>query len=397
MAVVNLRQAGAAAGTDASALVAVGQGLVAVRDETFLVAPGVMPGLNALLLGYVLSGRDSCPVPSPRWASSEPYRSSSSRRLDRRPERNRRPSCPALRSSRSSSGSCHSAVADLQGLPAHGGGCACADKSADVELGDGLPVPDRGVPRRRVRVTATGSGGNSPAAAGHAYGLGASPCPRPVERRAGRPEAIRSRRPIRDAAREDGWSSVGPASVAIIRVLRGRREPHHAHGDERLGRGRASMVAQLAGTTGCAGRAEGRSTCGPRSGRGGRGAGSALGALVCAERPLRQLGGSALWSDGRCCARATWQRTPQVAVQVGPPGLPRGAGEPADCPSPIAPSRRRRWRCGPRSTRWAGYVPIIRSLVEPREARRAEVAVERQRSRRRSRRMTAKLVASTNE
>ena len=54
MAVVNLRQAGAAAGTDASALVAVGQGLVAVRDQTFLVGPGVMPGLNALLLGYVL-------------------------------------------------------------------------------------------------------------------------------------------------------------------------------------------------------------------------------------------------------------------------------------------------------------------------------------------------------
>ena len=54
MAVVSLRQAGAAAGTDASALVAVGQGLVAVRDQTFLLGPGVMPGLNALLLGYVL-------------------------------------------------------------------------------------------------------------------------------------------------------------------------------------------------------------------------------------------------------------------------------------------------------------------------------------------------------
>ncbi len=31
-----------------------GQGLVAVRDVTFLVGPGVMPGFNALLLGYVL-------------------------------------------------------------------------------------------------------------------------------------------------------------------------------------------------------------------------------------------------------------------------------------------------------------------------------------------------------
>jgi hypothetical protein len=54
MAVVTLRQAGAAVGTDVSALVAVGQGLVAVRDATFLVGPGIVPGLNAVLLGYVL-------------------------------------------------------------------------------------------------------------------------------------------------------------------------------------------------------------------------------------------------------------------------------------------------------------------------------------------------------
>jgi len=54
IAVVNLRRAGATTGTDATALIAVGQGLVAVRDVTFLIGPGVMPGLNALLLGYVL-------------------------------------------------------------------------------------------------------------------------------------------------------------------------------------------------------------------------------------------------------------------------------------------------------------------------------------------------------
>jgi hypothetical protein len=53
-AVVWMRQAGAAAGTDSSAMVAVGQGLVAARDATFLIGPGVVPGLNALLLGYVL-------------------------------------------------------------------------------------------------------------------------------------------------------------------------------------------------------------------------------------------------------------------------------------------------------------------------------------------------------
>jgi len=54
MAVVAIRQAGGAPGTDSAALVAVGQGLVAVRDQTFLLGPGVVPGLNALLLGYVL-------------------------------------------------------------------------------------------------------------------------------------------------------------------------------------------------------------------------------------------------------------------------------------------------------------------------------------------------------
>jgi hypothetical protein len=54
LAVVAMRQDGGAPGTDNAALVAVGQGLVAVRDQTFLIGPGVMPGLNALLLGYVL-------------------------------------------------------------------------------------------------------------------------------------------------------------------------------------------------------------------------------------------------------------------------------------------------------------------------------------------------------
>jgi hypothetical protein len=54
MAVVWMRQAGAAAGTDPSAMVAVGQGLVTARDATFLIGPGVVPGLNALLLGYAL-------------------------------------------------------------------------------------------------------------------------------------------------------------------------------------------------------------------------------------------------------------------------------------------------------------------------------------------------------
>ena len=54
LAVVGIRQDGGDAGTDSAALIAVGQGLVAVRDATFLLGPGVVPGLNALLLGWVL-------------------------------------------------------------------------------------------------------------------------------------------------------------------------------------------------------------------------------------------------------------------------------------------------------------------------------------------------------
>ena len=52
LAVVTLRQ-GEAAGADA-ALVVVGQALVAVRDWTFLLGPGLMPAFNALLLGTLM-------------------------------------------------------------------------------------------------------------------------------------------------------------------------------------------------------------------------------------------------------------------------------------------------------------------------------------------------------
>ncbi len=42
------------AGADAGALRTVGQALVAIHDWTFLLGPGVMPALNALLIGYVM-------------------------------------------------------------------------------------------------------------------------------------------------------------------------------------------------------------------------------------------------------------------------------------------------------------------------------------------------------
>ena len=53
LGVVTLRQDGAT-GTDAASLVAVGRGLVAVRDWTFLLGPSLMPAFNAILLGYLL-------------------------------------------------------------------------------------------------------------------------------------------------------------------------------------------------------------------------------------------------------------------------------------------------------------------------------------------------------
>ncbi len=53
LAVVTLRQDGAA-GADAATLVTEGQALVAVRDWTFLLGPGLIPGINALLLGSLM-------------------------------------------------------------------------------------------------------------------------------------------------------------------------------------------------------------------------------------------------------------------------------------------------------------------------------------------------------
>jgi hypothetical protein len=55
LSVVTLRQDLAeAAGADAGSLAAVGKSLVAVRDWTFLLGPGLIPAANALLLGYLM-------------------------------------------------------------------------------------------------------------------------------------------------------------------------------------------------------------------------------------------------------------------------------------------------------------------------------------------------------
>jgi hypothetical protein len=53
LSVVTLRE-NAVAGTDPAALITAQQSLVAIHDWTFLLGPGVMPGVNALLLGTLL-------------------------------------------------------------------------------------------------------------------------------------------------------------------------------------------------------------------------------------------------------------------------------------------------------------------------------------------------------
>jgi len=53
LSVVTLRQAGAS-GADAASLVTVGRSLVAIRNWTFLLGPSLIPGVNALLLGYLM-------------------------------------------------------------------------------------------------------------------------------------------------------------------------------------------------------------------------------------------------------------------------------------------------------------------------------------------------------
>ena len=72
LALVNLRQdVGGAAGADPGSLVIAGQSLVRVRNGTFLLGPGLMPGINALLLGSLMYSSRLVPRIIRRWVSSE--------------------------------------------------------------------------------------------------------------------------------------------------------------------------------------------------------------------------------------------------------------------------------------------------------------------------------------
>lgn len=53
LSVVTLRQPGAT-GAEAAARLVAAESLVAVHDWTFLIGPGILPGVNALLLGYLM-------------------------------------------------------------------------------------------------------------------------------------------------------------------------------------------------------------------------------------------------------------------------------------------------------------------------------------------------------
>jgi hypothetical protein len=61
LSVVTLRQE--AAGADAGSLVAVGESLVAIHDWTFLIGPGLVPGVNGILLGYLMYASRLVPRP----------------------------------------------------------------------------------------------------------------------------------------------------------------------------------------------------------------------------------------------------------------------------------------------------------------------------------------------
>lgn len=64
LAIVTLRKE-AGAGADPAALVTVGESLVALRDWTFLLGPSLVPGINALLLGYLMYRSGLVPRPIP--------------------------------------------------------------------------------------------------------------------------------------------------------------------------------------------------------------------------------------------------------------------------------------------------------------------------------------------
>ncbi len=65
LSVVTLRQKLGGTGTSDGSLIAIGQALVAVRNWTFVLGPGLVPGVNALLLGYLMYRSGLVPRPIP--------------------------------------------------------------------------------------------------------------------------------------------------------------------------------------------------------------------------------------------------------------------------------------------------------------------------------------------
>ena len=82
----------------------------------------------------------------------------------------------------------------------------------------------------------------------HPPRLGRAPRHLPVHGRPARPAAADAG-PVRDAAPDDGRAPLRQGARGDPRLLRGRPQPGHAR-DERLGRGRAGLVAEPPGPTG---------------------------------------------------------------------------------------------------------------------------------------------------
>ncbi len=60
---VPLQDFAGTAGADAASLVTVGKSLVAIHDWTFLLGPGLVPGVNGILLGYLMYASRLVPRP----------------------------------------------------------------------------------------------------------------------------------------------------------------------------------------------------------------------------------------------------------------------------------------------------------------------------------------------
>ena len=139
-----------------------------------------------------------------------------------------------------------------------------------------------GRPNRRARAWPGRVRAAAAAALVHPPRLGRAPRHLPGHGRPARPAAPDAG-PVRAAAPDDGRAPLGPGARGDPRLLRGGPQPGHAR-DERLGRGRAGLVAEPPRPTRGPGHPEGRRPLGARPRRPGRRAPAPLGRLPGVRR-----------------------------------------------------------------------------------------------------------------